>query len=73
MHDALAVALILLASAVVVVVVFRILHIPAVLGYLLVGAVIGPHALGFAPESEGQKYLAEFGVVFLMFLSLIHI
>lgn len=67
MHDALAVALILLASAVVVVVVFRILHIPAVLGYLLVGAVVGPHALGFAPDSEGQKYLAEFGVVFLMF------
>jgi CPA2 family monovalent cation:H+ antiporter-2 len=67
MHDALAVALILLASAVVVVVVFRILRIPAVLGYLLVGAVVGPHALGFAPDSEGQKYLAEFGVVFLMF------
>ncbi|HXF79023.1 MAG TPA: cation:proton antiporter [Usitatibacter sp.] len=67
MHDALAVALILLASAVVVVVVFRIVHLPAVLGYLLVGAVIGPHALGFAPDSEGQKYLAEFGVVFLMF------
>ena len=67
MHDALALALILLASAVVVVVVFRILHIPAVLGYLLVGAVIGPNALGFVPDSEGQKYLAEFGVVFLMF------
>ncbi|HEX4779341.1 MAG TPA: cation:proton antiporter, partial [Usitatibacter sp.] len=29
--------------------------------------VVGPHALGLAPDSEGQKYLAEFGVVFLMF------
>jgi len=67
MHDALAVALILLASAVAVVALFRSLHIPAVLGYLLVGALVGPHALGLAPDSEGQKYLAEFGVVFLMF------
>ncbi|HUL96629.1 MAG TPA: cation:proton antiporter [Usitatibacter sp.] len=67
MHDALPVALVLLASAVVVVVAFRQLSIPAVLGYLIVGAGIGPHALGFVPETESQRYLAEFGVVFLMF------
>ena len=67
MHDALPVALVLLASAVVVVVLFRSLAIPAILGYLLVGAVIGPHAMGLVPETESQRYLAEFGVVFLMF------
>ncbi|HTS84066.1 MAG TPA: cation:proton antiporter [Usitatibacter sp.] len=67
MHDALPVALILLASAVVVVVLFRSLSIPAILGYLLVGAVIGPLAMGLVPETESQRYLAEFGVVFLMF------
>jgi CPA2 family monovalent cation:H+ antiporter-2 len=67
MHDALPVALILLASAVVVVVLFRSLAIPAILGYLIVGAVIGPHAMGLVPETESQRYLAEFGVVFLMF------
>ena len=67
MHDALPVALILLASAVVVVVIFRSLSIPAILGYLLVGAVIGPLAMGLVPETESQRYLAEFGVVFLMF------
>ena len=67
MHDALQITLLLLCSAVVVVVVFRQLGMPAVLGYLLVGALVGPHALGFVPDSQDQRYLAEFGVVFLMF------
>ena len=67
MHDALEVTLILLASAVAVVVVFRQLSLPAILGYLLVGALVGPHALGFVADTEDQRYIAEFGVVFLMF------
>jgi CPA2 family monovalent cation:H+ antiporter-2 len=67
MHDALHVILILLASAVAVVVVFRMLALPAILGYLLVGALVGPHALGLVAATEDQRYLAEFGVVFLMF------
>src|SRR6478609_927947 len=67
MHDALNVTLILLASAVGVVVVFRHLAIPPIIGYLLVGAVVGPHALGFVAQNEQQRNIAEFGVVFLMF------
>jgi CPA2 family monovalent cation:H+ antiporter-2 len=67
MHDALSVALILLGSAVVVVVLFRRLSMPAILGYLLVGAAIGPGALGLVASSADKSYLAEFGVVFLMF------
>jgi CPA2 family monovalent cation:H+ antiporter-2 len=67
MHDALPVALILLASAVAVVVLFRRLSMPAILGYLLVGAAIGPSAMGLVSHSEDKRYLAEFGVVFLMF------
>ena len=67
MHDALEVSLILLASAVAVVVIFRQLSMPAILGYLLVGAIIGPNALGFVADTEDQRYVAEFGVVFLMF------
>jgi len=59
--------LILLATAVLVVVIFRTLKLPALLGYLLVGIVIGPHALGLVPDSGETRYLAEFGVVFLMF------
>ena len=66
-HDALSAALILLASAVVVVVLFRQLGIPAILGYLIVGALMGPHALAVVPDTEQQRELAEMGVVFLMF------
>ena len=67
MHDALQVTLILLASAVAVVAIFRTLAMPAILGYLLVGAIVGPHALGLVANTEDQRYIAEFGVVFLMF------
>lgn len=45
----------------------RVFHLPSILGYLLVGLAIGPHALGYAPDSETVKDVAEFGIVFLMF------
>ncbi len=67
MNTTLELVLVLLASAVGIVSVARKLHLPPMLGYLLVGIVIGPHALGWIPESEGTSHLAEFGVVFLMF------
>jgi CPA2 family monovalent cation:H+ antiporter-2 len=57
----------LLASAVAVVVVFRTFNLPPLLGYLIAGVVIGPHALGWIPDSEEARHLAEFGIVFLMF------
>jgi CPA2 family monovalent cation:H+ antiporter-2 len=67
MHTTLQLVLILLAAAVLVVVLFRQLRIPPLLGYLLVGIVIGPHALSWIHEAQETRYLAEFGVVFLMF------
>ncbi|MGH8750440.1 MAG: cation:proton antiporter, partial [Burkholderiales bacterium] len=67
MHTTLQLVLILLAAAVLVVVLFRVLKLPPLLGYLLVGIIIGPHALGWIHEDEGTRHLAEFGVVFLMF------
>lgn len=59
--------LILLITGVVVVVVFHELRLPPILGYLLIGITIGPHALGWIPDNTETRYLAEFGVVFLMF------
>ena len=59
--------LILLATAVLAVVIFRLLRLPPMLGYLLAGVIIGPHALGWIAESDETRHLAEFGVVFLMF------
>ena len=69
MNTPLELVLVLLASAVLVVVLARSLHLPPMLGYLLVGVAIGPHALHWIPASKesGYAYLAEFGVVFLMF------
>ena len=65
--NALASVLVLLGSAVAVVALFRLLKLPTLLAYLFVGVMIGPHALGWLPDSTQTHALAEFGVVFLMF------
>jgi CPA2 family monovalent cation:H+ antiporter-2 len=67
MTNTLELVLILLASAVLVVALARLLHLPPLIGYLIVGIAIGPYALGVIPDSAEARYLAEFGVVFLMF------
>src|SRR5688572_4221999 len=67
MRDALEIVLLLLATAVVVVVGCRLARLPALVGYLVVGILIGPHALGWVPDTAQTRYLAEFGIVFLMF------
>jgi CPA2 family monovalent cation:H+ antiporter-2 len=67
MASALELTLLLLAASVLAVVLFRSFNLPPMLGYLGVGIVIGPHALGFVPDTRETRYLAEFGVVFLMF------
>ncbi len=67
MANALQLVLILLAVAVGVVVLCRVLRLPAMLGYLIVGILIGPHVLGWIPDAPETRHLAEFGIVFLMF------
>jgi CPA2 family monovalent cation:H+ antiporter-2 len=59
--------LMLLGASVVSVIVFRLANLPPVLGYLLVGTLIGPRALNLVGDFAGAQHLAEFGVVFLMF------
>ena len=58
---------VLLAFAVFGVVVFRLMHLPPILGYLFVGVMVGPHSFGLLPDDENTSHLAEFGIVFLMF------
>ena len=60
--------LLYLLAAVLGVVGCRFLKLPPMLGYLVVGVVIGPNALALAQNSVGVRHLAEFGVVFLMFV-----
>lgn len=67
MMEHLAQILVLLGVAVAVVIVFRHLHIPTSLGYLLVGIILGPHTIGPTVHVPEFEALAEFGVVFLLF------
>ncbi len=53
--------------ALFVTVIFRQLKLSVILGYLLVGALVGPHALKIVPDTPKITELAEFGIVFLMF------
>ena len=60
--------LLYLLAAVLGVVACRSLKLPPMLGYLVVGVVIGPNALALGEDSESVRHLGEFGVVFLMFV-----
>lgn len=59
--------LIILASSLLVIALFRRLQLPPVLGYLCVGLMVGPTALGWVNDSPDLPDLAELGVVFLLF------
>lgn len=67
-HSALNEGLTLLALSVFAVWILKRIKLPPVLGYLLVGTLIGPYALGWLPEHESIQLLAEIGVVFLLFM-----
>jgi monovalent cation:H+ antiporter-2, CPA2 family len=65
--SALADILLLLAATLLVVASLRRLALPPVLGFLTVGVLLGPFALGWVQDTEITRALAEFGVVFLLF------
>ncbi len=67
MSHTLQLILLLLAAAVVALIVCRLVRLPPILGYLGVGILVGPHALGWVPDTTDVRGLAEFGIVFLMF------
>jgi monovalent cation:H+ antiporter-2, CPA2 family len=66
-NSPLALIIVLLAASVFVVTLARRLGLPAILGYVTVGLVLGPHASGVFPDSDTTHLLAELGVVFLLF------
>jgi monovalent cation:H+ antiporter-2, CPA2 family len=65
---ALELTLLYLAAAVLGVVACRLLKLPPMLGYLVVGVLVGPNTLGLMQDTKALTYLGEFGVVFLMFV-----
>ena len=44
------------------------IRLPAAAGYLLAGLVIGPHGLHLIATSDETRFLAELGIIFLMFM-----
>src|SRR5512137_1735136 len=65
--DILSQILILLAGSVLVLSLMRRLDLPPILGYLVVGMVLGPHALGLVADASAVQRLAEIVIVFLVF------
>ncbi|MCF6321551.1 MAG: monovalent cation:proton antiporter-2 (CPA2) family protein [Rhizobiaceae bacterium] len=60
--------LFLLAAAVITVPVFQRLGLGSVLGYLAAGAIVGPWGFGLISQVEEIRHIADFGVVFLLFI-----
>ena len=60
--------IILLASAVLLVPIFQRLGLGSVLGFLASGILVGPWGLGLITDIDAIRHLAEFGIVFLLFL-----
>jgi monovalent cation:H+ antiporter-2, CPA2 family len=59
--------LIMLAASVFVVALARRLGWPPILGYLIVGMALGPHAIRLISESSTTREVPQLGVVFLLF------
>lgn len=69
MHSAgLELALVLLLAAVIAVPLFKRVRLGAVLGYLVAGAVLGPHGIGAIQANESVVSASEIGVVLLLFV-----
>ena len=58
--------LVLIASAIFIVKIFQKLKLSPVLGYLVAGGIIGEHGLNIV-HAEQTYFIAEYGVVFLLF------
>lgn len=59
--------LVFLAASVFVTPVSKKVGITPILGYLLIGALLGPHGLDMFANSEADLELGDFGILFLLF------
>ncbi|MCX4189855.1 monovalent cation:proton antiporter-2 (CPA2) family protein [Methylophaga sp. OBS3] len=60
--------LMLLLATVVIIPIFHKIRLGAILGYLTAGILLGPWGLGVITEVDDVRHLAEFGVIFLLFI-----
>ena len=59
---------ILLCAAVLIVATCRLIRLSPIVGYLAAGVAIGPYGLKLITDVEGTSDIAEFGVIFLLFI-----
>ena len=59
---------ILLCAAVLIVAIGRVIRLSPIIGYLVAGAAIGPFGLKLIKDIEATADIAEFGVIFLLFI-----
>ncbi|HBC57454.1 MAG TPA: hypothetical protein DCZ03_09855, partial [Gammaproteobacteria bacterium] len=57
----------IMGVSLVATVVLQRLKMPNIVAYIIAGALIGPHVLSWVKQPEEFAFLAEFGVVFLLF------
>ncbi len=60
--------LVVLAAAIVIIVLSRRVRLPVVAGFMLTGILIGPSAVGLVHDTPAIDFLAELGVVMLLFM-----
>jgi len=58
----------LLLATVIIVPFFHAIRLGAILGYLTAGVILGPWGIGLITEVDEIRHLAEFGVIFLLFI-----
>jgi CPA2 family monovalent cation:H+ antiporter-2 len=59
--------LLLLLASVPIAFIFHRLRLPTIVGFMITGIVIGPHALGLIKDVQAIEVLAEIGVALLLF------
>lgn len=59
---------IILGLAVLIILVFQKLELPAILGFLLTGIVVGPYGLNLIEAVHEVELLSEIGIIFLLFV-----
>lgn len=67
MHNTLYEVFGILLVSVLVVAAFRRINLPPIIGYIMVGIVMGPHAFALIEDEQNIHFLAEFGIVFMLF------
>ena len=61
-------SLIVIGASALAVAAFTVLRMPAATGYLLAGVALGPHGFDLVQAAEDTRFLAELGLIFLMFM-----